>query len=124
MPHILIVDDAPLFLLLISKLLAGAGYEVTSAKNGKEALQILQTRSFDLILSDMNMEPINGMELLREVKASYAKIEVILITAYETIYSAEEAAKIGAFAYITKPFKNTILFETIQRALQHSAAVA
>ena len=122
MPRILIVDDAPVFLLLLSKLLTGEGYEVATAKNGEEALRILQTRSFDLMLSDMNMEPINGIELLRAVKSSYANMKVIMVTAYETIYTAEEAAKTGAFAYITKPFKNAMLFETIQRALASSGA--
>ena len=124
MPRILIVDDAPFMLLLLSKLLAGEGYEVATAKHGAEALQILQTASFDLLLSDMNMEPVNGLELLRAVKTSYADMPVIMVTAYETLYSADETEKLGAFAYITKPFKNAMLFETIQRALETSVATA
>ena len=72
MPRILVVDDAPPCLLLLSRLLAGQGYEVATARNGKEALEVLQTRAFDVLISDMNMEPVNGMELLREVKVSHA----------------------------------------------------
>ena len=124
MPRILVVDDAPPCLLLLSRLLAGQGYEVATARNGKEALEVLQTRAFDVLISDMNMEPVNGMELLREVKVSHAKMEVIMVTAYESLYSSDEAKKCGAFAYITKPFKNSMLFETIQRALEHSGAAA
>ena len=120
MPRILIVDDAPVFLLLLSKLLTGQGYEVAKAKNGEEALQVLQTASFDLLLSDMNMEPVNGIELLRAVRVAYPNMKVIMVTAYETLYTANEAEKSGAFAYITKPFKNTLLFETVQRALAPS----
>ncbi|MEI7850554.1 MAG: response regulator [Kiritimatiellales bacterium] len=124
MPRILIVDDAPIFLLLLSKLLAGEGYEVATAKHGAEALKILETASFDLLLSDMNMEPVNGLELLRAVKTSYADMPVIMVTAYETLYSADETERLGAFAYITKPFKNAMLFETVRRALEPSVATA
>ena len=124
MPRILIVDDAPFMLLLLSKLLAGEGYEVATAKHGAEALKILETASFDLLLSDMNMEPVNGLELLRAVRTSYADMPVIMVTAYESLYSADETEKLGAFAYITKPFKNAMLFETIRRALEPSVATA
>jgi two-component system NtrC family response regulator len=124
MLRILIVDDAPIFLLLLSKLLAGEGYEVATAKNGEEALQVLQTASFDLLLSDMNMEPVNGIELLRAVRVAYPNMKVIMVTAYETLYTSSEAEKNGAFAYITKPFKNAVLFETVRRALAPSGATA
>jgi len=123
MPRILIVDDAPSFLLMLSALLAGRGYEVTSAKDGEEALRILQTEEpFDLMISDINMEPINGLELLQKAKESYAKMKVILLTAYETHYSYGEAERAGAFAYIPKPFRNPVLFQTVRRALESSDA--
>ena len=124
MPRILIVDDAPSFLLMLSALLVDRGYEVTSAKNGEEALRILQTEPFDLMISDINMEPINGLELLRKAKESYAKMKVILLTAYETHYSYGEAERAGAFAYLPKPFRNPVLFQTVRRALESSDVVA
>ena len=124
MPRILVVDDSPPCLMLLSKLLAGLGHEIATAKNGKEALEVLQTGPFDLLVSDLNMEPINGMELLRAVKVSCVKMEVILVTAYESLYSTDEAKKCGAFAYITKPFKTAMLFETVQRALERSGVTA
>jgi len=124
MPRILIVDDAPFMLLLLSKLLAGEGYEVATAKHGAEALKILETASFDLLLSDMNMEPVNGLELLRAARPSYPQMQVIMITAYESLLTSGEAERLGAFAYILKPFKNAMLFETIRRALEPSGVTA
>jgi two-component system response regulator HydG len=125
MPRILIVDDAPSFLLMLSALLKDRGYEVTAANGGEEALQMLQTGGpFDLMISDINMEPINGLELLAKVKDSYPKMKVIMLTAYETHYSCYEAERAGAFAYIPKPFRNPVLFQTVRRALEASAAVA
>jgi DNA-binding NtrC family response regulator len=62
----------------------------------------------------------NGLELLRQVKESYAKMKVILLTAYETHYSYGEAERSGAFAYIPKPFRNPVLFQTVRRALEAS----
>ena len=122
MSRILIVDDAPSFLRMLSALLTERGYEVTSAKDGEEALRILQTEPFDLMISDINMEPINGLELLRKAKESYAKMKVILLTAYETHYSYGEAERSGAFAYIPKPFRNPVLFQTVRRALETADA--
>ena len=123
MPRILIVDDAPLFLLMLSKLLAEWVYEAALAKDAEEALRILETEEpFDLMISDINMEPINGLALLRKAKESYAKMKVILITAYETQYSYGEAERAGAFAYIPKPFRNPVLFKAIRRALEPSVA--
>lgn len=122
MSRILIVDDAPPFLLFLSKILTEQGYEIATAKNGEEAIRILQTESFDLMISDINMRPINGVELLRKARESYTKMGVIMITAYETMYTADEAAKSGAFAYIVKPFKNEALLQTVRRALEHYSA--
>jgi len=119
MSRILIVDDAPPFLLFLSKILTGQGYEIATAQNGEEALRTLQTESFDLMITDINMRPINGVELLRKARESYAKMGVIVLTAYETMYTADEAAKSGAFAYIVKPFKNEDLLQTVRHALKH-----
>jgi len=125
MPRILIVDDAPSFLLLLSTLLAERGYEVTSAAGGEEALKLLETEApFDLMISDINMEPINGLKLLSKVKESHPKMKVIMLTAYETQYSCYEAERAGAFAYLPKPFRNPVLFQTVRRALESSDVVA
>ncbi|MEI7850553.1 MAG: response regulator [Kiritimatiellales bacterium] len=119
MPRILIVDDAPPILIMLSKLLTEEGYEVATAKHGEEAVQLLKTERFDLMISDLNMRPVNGAELLRKTRKAYPEMGVILLTAYETMFTAEQAAENGAFAYIVKPFKNAKLLETVHRGLAY-----
>jgi len=118
MPRILIVDDAPPILMLLSKMLTGEGYEVEEAKNGAEAVKLLQTKPFDLMISDINMRPVNGVELLQKTRKAYPKMGVIMLTAYESMFTADQAKENGAFAYIVKPFKSAKLLETIQQGLE------
>jgi len=123
MPRILIVDDEPTILNLLNKILTGQGYDTTPASNGEKAIQLLQTEAFDLMISDINMTPINGMELLQKASESYADMGVIMLTAYGTVGTAVEAMKNGAFDYITKPFKLDELVLTVQRALEYNTAI-
>jgi DNA-binding NtrC family response regulator len=123
MPRILIVDDEPTILNLLNKILTGQGYNTTPASNGEKALQLLQTESFDLLISDINMTPINGMELLRKAAQTWPDMGVIMLTAYGTVATAVEAMKEGAFDYITKPFKLDELVLTVQRALEYHNAL-
>jgi DNA-binding NtrC family response regulator len=123
MPRILIVDDEPTILNLLNKILIGQGYDATPASNGEKALQLLQTEKFDLMISDINMTPINGMELLRKASESWPDMGVIMLTAYGTVATAVEAMKEGAFDYITKPFKLDELVLTVQRALEYHNAI-
>jgi DNA-binding NtrC family response regulator len=117
MPRILVVDDAPSILMLLSALLTGEGYEVGTAKNGAEAVNLLKTESFDLMISDINMRPVNGVELLRKTRKAYPEMGVIMLTAYESMFTSDQAAENGAFAYVVKPFKRAKLLETVQRGL-------
>ncbi|MFA7256274.1 MAG: sigma-54 dependent transcriptional regulator [Kiritimatiellales bacterium] len=123
MPRILIVDDEPTILNLLNKILIGQGYDATPASNGEKALQLLQTEKFDLMISDINMTPINGMELLRKASEAWPDMGVIMLTAYGTVATAVEAMKEGAFDYITKPFKLDELVLTVQRALEYHNAI-
>jgi DNA-binding NtrC family response regulator len=123
MPRILIVDDEPTILNLLNKILIGQGYDATPASNGEKALQLLQTEKFDLMISDINMTPINGMELLRKATKDWPNMGVIMLTAYGTVATAVEAMKEGAFDYITKPFKLDELVLTVQRALTYQNAI-
>ena len=123
MPRILIVDDEPTILNLLNKILIGQGYDATPASNGEKALQLLQTEKFDLMISDINMTPINGMELLRNATKDWPNMGVIMLTAYGTVATAVEAMKEGAFDYITKPFKLDELVLTVQRALTYQNAI-
>jgi DNA-binding NtrC family response regulator len=123
MPRILIVDDEPTILNLLNKILTGQGYNTTPASNGEKALQFLETERFDLMISDINMTPINGMELLRKASKAYPDMGVIMLTAYGTVGTAVEAMKEGAFDYITKPFKLDELVLTVQRSLAYNNAL-
>jgi DNA-binding NtrC family response regulator len=122
MARILIVDDALPILMLLSKLLTEQGYEVATAKHGKDAVELLAAGPFDLMISDLNMRPVNGAELLRKTREFYPKMAVIVLTAYESMYTADEAAKNGAFAYVVKPFKNDVLLQTVRRVFEPVSA--
>ena len=123
MPKILIVDDEPTILNLLNKILTSQGYKITPAGNGEKALNLLDSETFDLMISDINMTPVNGMELLRKSSKSYPDMGVIMLTAYGTVGTAVEAMKEGAFDYITKPFKLDELVLTVQRALEYNNAL-
>lgn len=124
MARILLVDDEPTILNLLNKILSGQGYETTPASNGEKALAFLEEASFDLLISDINMAPVNGMELLRKVRQEHPSMGVIMLTAYGTVATAVEAMKEGAFDYITKPFKLDELVLTVQRALEYTSALS
>jgi len=123
MPRILIVDDAPVFLLVVNRLLTGRNYDTALAKNGEEALQILQSQTFDLMIADISMHPVNGMELLHRARKSYPQMGVIMLTADDTIDTALDAIKKGAFDYLIKPFKLNDLLQAVQHALEYHYAV-
>ena len=123
MSRILIVDDDPLTLNMLGDLLKAQNYASTPALNGQAALQILKHQPFDLMISDIRMAPMDGMHLLRQVRQEYPHMTVIMLTAYGTIKSAVEAIKIGAFDYVTKPFRVDELLISIRRALHYQDVV-
>ncbi|MBC8318033.1 MAG: sigma-54-dependent Fis family transcriptional regulator [Desulfobulbaceae bacterium] len=119
MHTLLVVDDEPNYLIILSELLIEEGFEVFTADNGAKALQIAQNTDLDLILTDMQMPHMNGIELLQAVKAINRDIPVIMITAYAEIEKAVTAMQAGAFNYLTKPFKNDELIANIRKAIEH-----
>ncbi len=102
--RVLVVDDEENIRQILKEYLNEFGYEVTCAVNGQEALQIYKNGRFDVILSDLIMRPVDGLELLGEVKKVDPDAIFIMITGYPSIESALEAVKKGARDYITKPF--------------------
>lgn len=104
--HLLIVEDNNELLMIMSTLLSKR-YHIFTARNGKEALEVIQKEDLDLIISDVMMPEMNGIELTRHIKesANFRHLPIILITAKTTDDDVKEAIKIGADAYITKPFK-------------------
>lgn len=119
MDTILVVDDEANYLTVMQALLEEAGYEVLTALSGAEALKIAVQSDLDVVLTDMKMPKMNGIELLDELKRLYPDIPVIIMTAYGTVEKAVEAMKKGAFDYILKPFKNEEILVTIAKALEH-----
>ncbi|MCH8207482.1 MAG: sigma-54-dependent Fis family transcriptional regulator [Nitrospinae bacterium] len=116
--EILIVDDEEEMRAALSAALEREGYKTTAVDTGTAALEILNDREFDVVLSDVKMPKMTGPELLREVKKRKPHIEVIMMTAYGTIDNAVESMKAGAFDYLLKPFSADILTATVNRVFQ------
>jgi putative nucleotidyltransferase with HDIG domain len=115
---ILVVEDDPMVNSFCARLLHMKGYSVKTVFNGREALTMLQTNRFDLVLTDLQMPEMGGMELLREMREQHPDIDTIMFTAYATVETAREALKLGAFDYLTKPFSVDELERTVRRAVE------
>jgi len=103
--RILVVDDEDSIREFLEIMLKKENYEVTTAEDGLKAKEILAKKSFDMVISDMQMPNMTGIELLKHVKESYPDIVFMIITAFGTTESAVDAMKMGAYDYVTKPFK-------------------
>jgi DNA-binding NtrC family response regulator len=116
-----VIDDEPIIHDILSQILAAEGYEVEISASGEEALQKYESRNFDLVLLDLMMPGMSGLEVLRALRKIQPQAVIIIITAYASVESAIEAMKIGAFDYVQKPFKHEELLLTISRALDHKS---
>lgn len=103
--RILVVDDEESIREFLEIMLRKEGYEVTLAEDGAKAIDLLKKKTFDLVISDMQMPQVTGMELLKHVKDNFPDLLFMMITAFGTTETAVEAMKLGAYDYITKPFK-------------------
>jgi DNA-binding NtrC family response regulator len=120
---ILVVDDDVELADTLTDHLLEQGYFAAKAYGGKEALDLLQERDFHLVITDLKMPGMDGMELLRRVKGIDRKVSVVLITGYGTIETAVDAIKLGAYDFIQKPFQFNELQIVIEKALdRHSLA--
>jgi DNA-binding NtrC family response regulator len=117
--RILVVDDEPNMLRLLKTILMDkTGYEVTTTNNPLEVSKMLQEAHFDLVVTDLKMPLVDGIDLIGIVKQIDATMPIIVITAYGTIETAEEAIQKGAYDFITKPFRKETILITIKRALE------
>ncbi len=114
-----IIDDEPIIHEVLGDLLTSEGYSVEISSGGKEALKKFDSQSYDLILLDLLMPGMDGIEVLHEIKQKDREAQVIIITAYASVESAISAMKSGAFDYVQKPFKHDELLMTIKRAIEH-----
>jgi two-component system NtrC family response regulator len=117
METILVVDDEKNYLLVLSEILQDEGYEVLTAQGGHEALDIQKSSDLDLILTDMKMPGMDGIELLENIKALDPDLPVIMMTAHGTVDKAVEAMQKGAYSYILKPFDNERLTIYVKKAV-------
>ena len=117
--RILVVDDEPNMLRLLKTILMDkTGYEVTTTNNPLEVSKLLQEGHYDLVITDLKMPLVDGIDLIDIVKNLDATMPIIVITAYGTIETAEEAIQKGAYDFITKPFRKETILITIKRALE------
>mgnify|MGYP000936672106 CR=1 FL=1 len=117
MKRVLIVDDDDAMRMALVDSLESCGYEVAAAENGQEALEMFQKEIFSVVISDMRMPRVGGMDVLRQIKKISAQTPVILITAYGTVKTAVEAMKEGAAEFLMKPFSLDDLEFTVKNVL-------
>jgi DNA-binding NtrC family response regulator len=116
--RILIIDDEPNICQSCIKILSKQDYDTQYALNGYDALKMMEDDPFDIIVTDLKMSRLGGMEVLRRVKESHPETQVIIITGYASVSSAVEVMKLGAFDYLPKPFTPHELRSVVQQALE------
>ncbi len=117
--RILVVDDEPNMLRLLKTILMDkTGYEVETTNNPLEVDKLLKEQPYDLVVTDLKMPLVDGIDLIDIIKKIDAGIPIIIITAYGTMETAEEAIQKGAYDFITKPFRKECILITIKRALE------
>jgi DNA-binding NtrC family response regulator len=119
--NVLVVDDDYHMRLALKESLSEAGYAVSVAEDGMEAVEAVRQSSYDLMITDVKMPRLNGMELLSQVREMSPLLPIILITGYGTIQDAVRVIKEGAFDYIQKPFNTETLYSVVKRALTVNA---
>lgn len=117
MGHILVVDDENNYRVVLTQLLEGAGYKVSSADNPYAALELLARENVSLIISDLKMPRMSGIDFLRHVHDEIGALPFIIITAFATVNTAIEAMKVGAYDYLLKPFDNDEILLVVEKAL-------
>jgi DNA-binding NtrC family response regulator len=115
--RILVVDDEAALRTVLSSELHTEGYMVSTASDGDEAIDLLQSHSFDLILLDIKMPRVDGFQVLRYVKEKLPHIKVIMLTGFADLKNAIESKKLGAEDFISKPYDLVDLLATIERVL-------
>lgn len=117
-PRVLVVDDERFIREVLSDFLSMEGYDVRTAADGAAALIELKNRSFDIVLSDLKMPNMGGLELLKEINTAYPQTLTIIMTGFGTVETAIDSMKRGAFDYVLKPFKADEIVQVVHRALR------
>jgi len=111
--RVLVADDEESLRGIIKEVLTDGGYEVECATNGKEALEMVKTKSFQVVISDIRMPELNGIELLEKIKAYNSEIQVVIMTSHGSLDTAIKAIRLGAYDYLTKPFEDLDVITTV-----------
>jgi DNA-binding NtrC family response regulator len=117
-PKVLVIDDEEIVRLSCIRTLQPEGYDVKAVQSGIEGLKVIGKEAFDLVLTDLKMPDMDGMEVLKRVKEGWPDTEIIVITGYGTVGSAVQAMKFGAFDYLEKPFTPDQLLLVVSRSLE------
>jgi two-component system response regulator HydG len=123
-PTLLVVDDDPAVRESLERTLKREGYRVVVASDGQAGLEQLKDGSVDLVLADLKMPGLSGLELLRAAKSVAGGVDVIMLTAFGTVEEAVQAMKDGAYDFLTKPFQRAQLIRLIRKALERRALIA
>jgi DNA-binding NtrC family response regulator len=120
MAQILIVDDELNILALLAMIISEekTNHHVTTTSNPLEVLELVKTEDYDLVISDLKMPVMDGVELITEIRKMDSNIPILIITGSDSIKSAQEAIQKGAYNYITKPFRREQILIAINRALE------
>jgi len=118
--RILVVDDEQIVRMSCERALVPKGYEVLLADHAQAGLETLGREKIDLVLTDLKMPGMDGLEFLKAVKESWPQVVVVMITGYQTIDTAVKSIKLGAYDYINKPFTPAQLNEVVARALSNT----
>ena len=114
--RILIIDDEEIVSTSCRRILEPEGYSVKTADNGRTGFTLLKNHTFDLVITDLMMPDMDGIEVLRKIRETWPDTEVIIMTGYGTVKTAVKAMKIGVFDYIEKPFNPEDLLSLITKA--------
>lgn len=115
--RILVIDDEAIVLTSCKRALTPEGYEIETANNPADGLKMLESETFDLVLVDLKMPDMDGIEVLRIIKEKWPSTGVIIITGYQTVGTAVKAVKLGAHDYIEKPFTPGDILNAIRKAI-------
>ena len=120
--NLLIVDDEAVIREGMRRILSTDGYHVETSASGRPAIEKIQEQDFDVVITDLKMPGMDGIEVLKTIKILQPEVPVIIITGYSTVDTAVDAMKNGAFDYIAKPFTSDLILDKVRKAIAHKSA--
>ncbi len=119
--RVLVIDDEAIVRVSCERVLRPEGYDVIVTPKGTEAIAMLEKEKFDLVLTDLKMPDMDGLEVLKNIKEKWPYMMVIIITGYGTVSTAVQAMKMGAYEYIEKPFTPEDILNAVNKAFSETA---